>query len=77
LVIPSRRQAIVEWHARLPTNIRQTVNHPTKVWRRYMTGTAVPRRPRSPSQNKNEIIAVQEEGIDELERQTASDRPAS
>jgi hypothetical protein len=39
---PSRKQAIVEWHARLPDNIRQQVNHPTTVWRRYVRETEVP-----------------------------------
>jgi hypothetical protein len=62
---PSRKQAIIAWHARLPANIRQEVNHPTTVWRRYQKDTEVPgaQGGRSPVVNRKdvEIVRLQEE----------------
>ena len=60
----SRRDAIVEWHARLPANIRLQVNHPTTVWRRYNRETAAPTVPGespAPSGLKAEVARLQEE----------------
>jgi hypothetical protein len=39
---PLRKAAVVAWHERLPGNIRQQVNHPTTVWRRYLRETEAP-----------------------------------
>jgi hypothetical protein len=39
----SNREAIAAWHGRLPTNIRQQVNHPTTIRRRYDRDTKPPK----------------------------------
>src|SRR5262252_8686971 len=41
LQIMEERPAIEEWRARLPTNIRRSLNNPTVVWRRWQKDTKV------------------------------------
>lgn len=62
---PARRSDIEAWHARLPDNIRQMVNHPTVVYRRFAKETAVPAdgvaKPASGGGLKAEVMRLQSE----------------
>jgi cell division protein FtsB len=73
---PARRADIETWHARLPQNIRQQVNHPTAVYRRYTRETAAPTdgggtdaKPPTLAQKQAASIAALQQENDALKRQ--------
>lgn len=69
---PERRQAIIDWHAILPDNIRHQCNHPMVVKRRYEKDK-VPAIPRDSDEKKpptglRAVVAQLQEELDEALR---------
>jgi hypothetical protein len=73
LQIAANRASVEAWRATLPTNLRQTLNHPGAVFKRWKKSTMVP-KPKdttklSPHAKKDETIREQAERIHQLERE--------
>jgi hypothetical protein len=72
LQIAANRASVEAWRATLPTNLRQTLNHPGAVFKRWKQATVVPEPKKaklSPHAKKDEVIREQAERIHQLERE--------
>jgi hypothetical protein len=73
--LAANRESICAWHQRLPSNIRQQVNHPSTCKRRYERDTKPPSEKKpgaSPTAKRDEAIRQLSEENDALKKRLAN-----